>query len=48
MPESLLDSTSWNAMLKITKFELEIISDAEIYLPFEKVLRGGVSYISKR
>ena len=32
----------------MTKFELELISDADMYLFFKKVIRGGVSYISKR
>ena len=35
-------------MLNIEKFELELISDADIYLFFEKDITGGVSYISKR
>ena len=42
---------SWNVMLNMTKVELELSSDAEIYLffeKFEKGMRGGVSDISKR
>ena len=39
---------SWNAMLNMTKNELELISDAEIYLFFGKVMGGKVSYNSKR
>ena len=39
---------SWDAMLKMTKVELELISDTNIYLFFEKGMRGGDSYISKR
>ena len=35
-------------MVNMTKVELELISDADIYLFFEKGVRGGVSYISKR
>ena len=39
---------SWDSMLNMTKNELEVISDADIYSFFEKGMRGGVSYISKR
>ena len=35
-------------MFSITKVELEVISDFEMYLLYEKRMRGGVSYISKR
>ena len=38
---------SWDAMLNMTKVELEIISDADMYLFFEKGMRDVVSYISK-
>ena len=39
---------SWDAMLNISKVEIEFISDADMYLLFEKGMRGVVSYISKR
>ena len=39
---------SWDAKLNLTKVELEVISDAIMYLLFEKGMRGAVSYISKR
>ena len=39
---------SWDAMLKMTKVELEKISDADIHLFIEKGMRGGISYVSKR
>ena len=39
---------SWDAMLKMTGIELEIISDIDQYLIIEKGLRGGISYIAKR
>ena len=39
---------SWDPMLNMKKAELEPTLDAEIYLFFEKVVRGGDSYISKR
>ena len=35
-------------MLNMTKLELDLISESEMYLFFEKSMRGGVSYISKR
>ena len=38
----------WDAMLKKTKVELELIPDSDKSLFFEKGMRGGVSYISKR
>ena len=38
---------SWDAMLNVTKVELEIISDANMYLFFGKGMRDVVSYISK-
>ena len=34
----------WN----VSKVEIELISDAGMYFFFEKDMRGGVSYISKR
>ena len=39
---------SWDAMLNMTKVELELISDADMYLFFEKSMIDRVSYISKR
>ena len=39
---------SWDALLKITKVELEKISDADMHLFIEKCMRGGISYINKR
>ena len=39
---------SLDAMLNMTKVELELISDAYMYLFFQKGMRGGVSYISNR
>ena len=37
---------SWDAMLNMTKIKLELISEPDIYIFFEKDMRGGVSYIS--
>ena len=39
---------SWDAMLNMTKIKLELISDPDMYIFFEKGMRGGVSYISNR
>ena len=39
---------SWNAMLKMTKIELKLISNIHIYLFVEKEMIGGVSYIAKQ
>ena len=39
---------SWNAMLKMTEIELELISDIYMHLFIEKGIRGGISYIAKR
>ena len=39
---------SWDAMLNMAKIKLEIISDPDMYIFFEKGMRGGVSYISNR
>ena len=37
-----------NAMLKMTRVELELIRDIYIHLFIEKGMRGGISYIAKR
>ena len=39
---------SWDAMLKITRIELDVISDIDMHLFKEKGMRGGISYILKR
>ena len=39
---------SWDAMLKITGTKLELISDIDKHLLFEKGLTEGISYIWKR
>ena len=39
---------SWDAMLKMTKINLDLISDIDMQLFIEKGLRGGISYISHR
>ena len=35
-------------MLKMTRIELELISDIDMYLFIEKGMRGGIYYIAKR
>ena len=39
---------SWDAVLKITKIELDLISDIDMHLFIEKGMRGSISYIAKR
>ena len=39
---------SWDAKLRMTKIELETISDIDVHLFIEKGMRGGISYIAKR
>ena len=38
----------WDAMLKMTGIELELISDIGMHLFIERGMRGGISYIAKR
>ena len=37
---------SWDAMLKMTKIKLELITDTDMYKLFEECTTGGISYIS--
>ena len=39
---------SWDAMLKMTKIELEKISNADIHIFIQRGMRGQISYINKR
>ena len=39
---------SWDAMLKITKVKLELMTDINMYQFIEKGIRDGVSYIANR
>ena len=43
-----LPGMAWDALLKETKVELELLTDIDMHLFFEKGLRGGVSMVSKR
>ena len=39
---------NWDPMLSMTKVEVNLISVVDMYLFFEKGMRGNVSYISKK
>ena len=39
---------SWDAMLKMTKVNLELLTDPDMYLMIENGIRGGISMITKR
>ena len=43
-----LPSLSWEACLKHTKVELELLTDDEMYLFLESSIRGGISTITHR
>ena len=39
---------SWDALLKYTKSDLELLTDIDMHLFIEKGMRGGISMVSKR
>ena len=39
---------SWDAKLKVTKINFQLIPDPGMYIFFEEGIRGGISYIYKR
>ena len=39
---------SWGAKLNMTKMELELITDPDMYILFEKDMRSGTFYISTK
>ena len=41
-------SLSWDAIINMTKVRLELIPDPNMFIFFEKGMRGGVSYIPNR
>ena len=43
-----LRAPGWDAMLKMRKIKLELVTDPDMYIFFEKSTRGGISYISNR
>ena len=43
-----LPGFSWQAMLKLTKIELELISDPDMYLFLMDAIRGGISVCNKK
>ena len=43
-----LPGLSWDAALKHSEVELELITDIDMYLMVEKGIRGGISMISRR
>ena len=49
MSKSLFERTRlWDAMYGMTKVEVKLIPDPDMYIFFEKGTSGGVSYISNR
>ena len=47
MSKSLFQHNTLGCNAQVTKVELEVISDADMYLFFEKGTRGKVSFISE-
>ena len=43
-----LPGLSWDAMLKMTRVKLDLISDTDMHLLIEKGIKGEISYIAKR
>lgn len=43
-----LPNFAWDAMLKMTKVKLELLTDIDMYQMVEKGIRGGISMISHR
>ena len=40
--------SQWDTVHNVTKVEIKLISDADMYLFFEQGMRGEVSYVSRR
>ena len=43
-----LPAFSWQSMLKMTKIELELISDSDMYLFLMDTIRGGICVVNKK
>ena len=43
-----LPGFSWEAMLKMTKIELDLISDQDMYLFLMDSIRGGITQVNKK
>ena len=43
-----LPGFSWQSMLKMTKIELELISDSDIYLYLMDCIRGAICVVNKK
>ena len=43
-----LPGYSWQRMLKMTKIELELISDSDMYLFLMDTIRGGITVCNKK
>ena len=43
-----LPGFSWQAMLKMTKIELQLISDSDMYLFLMDTIRGGICVVNKK
>ena len=43
-----LPGFSWQSMLKMTKIELELISDSSMYLFLMDTIRGGICQVNKK
>ena len=43
-----LPGFSWQSMLKMTKIELELISDSNMYLFLMDTIRGGICQVNKK
>ena len=43
-----LPGFSWQCMLKMTKIELDLISDQDMYLSLMDSIRGGITQVNKK